>query len=77
MTVSCKFSFMQSSLHNRPHFDTIMIDFDKSKLLHNPNKKVEEVAPVETGVDSSKKEKEVAKDVKVTKKSAVTKTKKK
>ena len=43
----------------------------------NPNKKVEEVAPVETGVDSSKKEKEVAKDVKVTKKSAVTKTKKK
>ena len=41
MTVSSKFSFMQSSLHNRPHFDTIMSDFDKSKLLHNPNKKVD------------------------------------
>ena len=41
MTVSSNFSFMQSYLHNRPNIETVMQDFEKSKLLHNPHKRVD------------------------------------
>ena len=43
MTVSSNFSFIQSSNQNRPHFETIMQDFEKGKLLHNANKKVDSI----------------------------------
>ena len=41
MTVSSNFSFIESSLENRPHFETIMQDFEKSKLLANVNNRVD------------------------------------
>ena len=41
MTVSSNFSLWQSSLHNRPYLETLMQDFEKNKLLHNPNKTVD------------------------------------
>ena len=41
MTVSSNFSFIESSNQNRPHFETIMQDFEKSKLLANVNNRVD------------------------------------
>ncbi len=41
MTVSCKFSFMQSSLHNRLLIETTLQDFDKKQLSTKVNKKVD------------------------------------
>ena len=41
MTVSCNFSFMQSSLHNRLMVETTLQDFEKKQLSTNTNKRVD------------------------------------
>jgi len=41
MTVSSNFSLSDIRYKNRPNIETVMQDFEKSKLLHNPNKRVD------------------------------------
>ena len=43
MTVSSNFSLSNIRSKNRPNIETVMQDFEKSKLLHNPNKRVDSI----------------------------------